>query len=58
MKEKRLSWRAIAQQFPSRSPGAVEVWYYTELKTHPFCRAPQQLWCPDALSGRRCCQEE
>ena len=41
LKEQGLSWVAIAEQFPGRSPGAIEVRYHTKLKTKSSRRAPQ-----------------
>ena len=40
-KEQGLSWIAIAEQFPERSPGAIEVRYHTKLKTKSSRGAPQ-----------------
>lgn len=33
LKEQGLSWLAIAKHFPARTAGAIEVRYYTRLKT-------------------------
>ncbi|KAK3694839.1 hypothetical protein B0T22DRAFT_437889 [Podospora appendiculata] len=41
LKDQGLSWLAIAEQFPGRSPGAIEQRYYTKLQTNPTHGAPQ-----------------
>jgi len=46
LKGQGLSWLAIAQQLPGRSPGAIAVRYYTRLKTSP-ARGARQL-CDDS----------
>ncbi|KAK0655337.1 hypothetical protein B0T16DRAFT_451038 [Cercophora newfieldiana] len=53
LKERGLSWPAIAEHFPGRTPGAIEVRYHTKLKTTQPSRseAPQMLDCPQTPSA-------
>ncbi|RYP31679.1 hypothetical protein DL767_005592 [Monosporascus sp. MG133] len=62
LKEKGLSWRAIAKQFPGRSLGAIEVMYHTKLKTDDTSQAPSLVvgddgeveeWKVEEICGRR-----
>ncbi|KAK0702719.1 hypothetical protein B0H67DRAFT_650083 [Lasiosphaeris hirsuta] len=41
LRDQGLSWLTIAEQFPGRSPSAIEVRYHTKLKTTPSREIPQ-----------------
>ncbi|KAK5651065.1 hypothetical protein OQA88_13713 [Cercophora sp. LCS_1] len=49
LKEQGLSWMAIAEQFPERSPGAIELRYHTKLKTNPSRGVPQLPQTPSVV---------
>ncbi|KAK4095998.1 hypothetical protein N658DRAFT_562717 [Parathielavia hyrcaniae] len=48
LKGQGLSWTEIAEQFPGRSAGAIEVRYYTRLKTADVSRSRSRQLCDDS----------